>query len=65
MLMTHRQYSHSILREIPKSLETEPWDRLGHRYEAKAAGKRLLPGPNATALVLYPTRCAIACAGKE
>jgi hypothetical protein len=42
-------------RSDGEGLETEPWDRLRHRHEAKAAGKRPLPGPNATAPVLYPT----------
>ena len=46
-----------LLSTLPdgEGLETGPWNRLRHRHEAKAAGKPLLPGPTATAPVLYPT----------
>jgi hypothetical protein len=35
--------------------ETELWDGLRHRHGAKAAGKRLLPGPTTTAPAFDPT----------
>ncbi len=38
-----------------RELETESRDGLRHRQMAKAAGKRLLPGPTATAPALDPT----------
>jgi hypothetical protein len=42
-------------------LETELGDGLRHRHVAKAAGKRLLPGPTATAPALDPTRSNNLC----
>ena len=42
-------------RSDGEGLETGLGDRLRHRHEAKAAGKPLLPVPNATAPVPYPT----------
>ena len=44
-----------MLRTTWRELETELRDGLRHRHEAKAAGKRLLPVPTATAPALDPT----------
>ena len=44
-----------MLRTTWRELETELRDGLRHRLMAKAAGKRLLPGPKATAPALDPT----------
>ena len=44
-----------MLRTTWRELETELGDGLRHRHEAKAAGKRLLPGPKTTAPALDPT----------
>ena len=41
-----------------RELETELRDGLRHRQMAKAAGKRLLPGPKITAPALDPTEVA-------
>ena len=45
-----------MLRTTWRELETELRDGLRHRHEAKAAGKRLLPVPTATAPALDPTQ---------
>jgi hypothetical protein len=45
-----------MLRTTWRELETELGDGLRHRHEAKAAGKRLLPGPKTTAPALDPTQ---------
>jgi hypothetical protein len=44
-----------MLRTTWRELETELGDGLRHRRVAKAAGKRLLPGPKTTAPALDPT----------
>jgi hypothetical protein len=45
-----------MLRTTWRELETELGDGLRHRRVAKAAGKRLLPGPKTTAPALDPTQ---------
>ena len=44
-----------MLRATWRELETELRDGLRHRQMAKAAGKRLLPGPTTTAPAFDPT----------